>query len=403
MTPTRLAIVATHPIQHFVHFYRALAREPSIVLKLFFCSRIGVETYFDEEMKTQLSWNMDMLSGYDHEFLPEYATPPTSSAHVDNPSITDRLSAFQPDAVLTYGYATRTSLRTIAWCRFKRVPILMIGDTDDVARPFSLRNIMRRAILPVLLSQISAFLTVGDQNEAALRRMGVPRAKQFRTPYTIDEAAYGASGERRADMRARRRAQLGIAEQTFMALFVGKLSPRKRPDDLVEAARRLQKRPAMRPVHIVACGNGELFDAMRDQIDAERLPVTLAGFVNVDELPDYFAAADVLVHPSSTDPHPLVCSEAAIGGVPMVLSDRVGAIGPTDIAREEVNTLVYRCGDVGALTEILVTLAQDAPLCNAMGHASREVFAACNLDASLHGIKAALAAVRADGPGLVRA
>jgi hypothetical protein len=48
--PTRLAIVIYHPIQHFVPFYRAIAKERSIELKVFFCSRIGSETYHDPEM-----------------------------------------------------------------------------------------------------------------------------------------------------------------------------------------------------------------------------------------------------------------------------------------------------------------------------------------------------------------
>ena len=40
----KLVIVVSHPIQHFVPFYRALAQEDSIDLTVIFCSRIGCET-----------------------------------------------------------------------------------------------------------------------------------------------------------------------------------------------------------------------------------------------------------------------------------------------------------------------------------------------------------------------
>jgi hypothetical protein len=38
MKKTRLAIVVSHPIQHFVHFYRAPAATEELEVKAFFCS-----------------------------------------------------------------------------------------------------------------------------------------------------------------------------------------------------------------------------------------------------------------------------------------------------------------------------------------------------------------------------
>jgi glycosyltransferase involved in cell wall biosynthesis len=119
----------------------------------------------------------------------------------------------------------------------------------------------------------------------------------------------------------------------------------------------------------------------------------LAGFVNVDRLPDHFAAADVLVHPASRDPHPLICSEAAAIGLPMILSDRVGTIGPTDISRRDENALVYPCGDVPALADCIVRLADDPKLLEKMSEASLRIFDECSLTASVEGFMRAVAEV----------
>lgn len=70
MSRTRLAIVVSHPIQHFVHFYRALAAREELAVKVFFCSRIGMEKYFDRDMDTVIRWADDMAGSFDHEFLP---------------------------------------------------------------------------------------------------------------------------------------------------------------------------------------------------------------------------------------------------------------------------------------------------------------------------------------------
>lgn len=388
----RLAIVVSHPIQHFVHFYRAIAREPGIDLKVFFCARIGVDDYFDREMNVSIAWKTDLLSGYEHEFLPEAAGIKSSAMRaVNNPSIGTRLRAFGPDAVLTYGYSTITALRTIAWCRRRRIPLLMIGDTDNVTRRSPAKVLARRMALGSLLSQIDAFLTVGDGNEAALRTLGVPSRKMFRSPFTIDEDAYLSGRTDRPRIRAGLRARFGVGEDAFVLLSVGKLSPRKRPLDLLDAAAHVQSAGG-RPIHFLVCGNGELFDAMRARVDAERLPVTLAGFVNVDELPRFYAAADALVHPSAYDPHPLVCSEGAATGLPLLLSDKVGAVGPTDIARDGQNALVFPCGDAAAIAKAALRLRDEPRLYAEMAEASFRIFGECDIHASVAGLRGALAA-----------
>jgi len=118
-----VAIVATHPIQHFVPLYRALARQGSINLRVFFGFPMGVTSYFDEKMKTQISWSMDLLSGYEHEFLEDY-TPgtQTSFAHPNSSRLSKRLSAFNPDVVMIYGYSQANALRAIVWAKRKRCP-----------------------------------------------------------------------------------------------------------------------------------------------------------------------------------------------------------------------------------------------------------------------------------------
>jgi len=65
----RLAIVASHVIQYQDPFFRLLAEEPDVDLTVLYCSRQGAETYRDEDMKTTLAWDIDLLQGYRHPFL----------------------------------------------------------------------------------------------------------------------------------------------------------------------------------------------------------------------------------------------------------------------------------------------------------------------------------------------
>ena len=150
-------------------------------------------------------------------------------------------------------------------------------------------------------------------------------------------------------------------------------------------------------MRLVFAGDGDQRAALEREAADAGLPVTFLGFVNVDRLPDVYAAADVLVHASASDPHPLVFSESACIGLPIIASDRVGAVGPTDVARAGENTLVYPFGDVGALSEAMSALADDPKRRADMGRASTRIFESQDLAASVKGLRAAISAVLGDG------
>ena len=59
----RLAILASHVIQYQDPFFRLLASDPEIDLTVIYCSLQGAKPYRDEDMKTTLSWDLEMLQG----------------------------------------------------------------------------------------------------------------------------------------------------------------------------------------------------------------------------------------------------------------------------------------------------------------------------------------------------
>jgi glycosyltransferase involved in cell wall biosynthesis len=291
-----------------------------------------------------------------------------------------------------YGYSQITQLRTLAWCCLRNVPVLMVTDSNAVTRRTAFKRALRSALLRPLLSQIAGFLTVGDQNERALAEMSVPLEKMYRSPFTIDEGRYVLARHERASRRARVRGLHAIANDVYVGIAVGKLVSRKRTSDAVNAFANAAARSKRRQIHLLVCGNGPELSEI-EALATAGAPVTLAGFINVDQLPDYFAAADVLVHPASQDPHPLICSEAACIGLPMILSDRVGTIGPTDISRRDENALIFSCGDVAALANHVLRLEADQQLVAGMSEASLRIFNECNLEASVEGFRRAVNAV----------
>ena len=125
-------------------------------------------------------------------------------------------------------------------------------------------------------------------------------------------------------------------------------------------------------------------------ITERRLPITFLGFVNLDRLPEVYCAADVLLHPAEADPHPLVMSEAACVGLPMVVSDRVGAVGPTDIVRAEENAIITPCGDAAAIASAVDRLAREPDTLKSMSQSSLRIFSCLDQKKSVDGLLAAM-------------
>jgi glycosyltransferase involved in cell wall biosynthesis len=234
-------------------------------------------------------------------------------------------------------------------------------------------RILKHLVLPIVLRQFSALLSIGDANQRYLETYGVPRERIFRVPNMVDEG-FWARREGRTQTRADMRARLGFTDDDFVVLYVGKLIERKRPADLVAAADRLRSMAASRRrVTIMLAGDGAQRQMLEREVTAKNLPVRLLGFVNIDTLPDYYCAADALAHPAEREVFGVITVEAAILGLPMVLSDHVGAIGPTSIARPSENTLVHPCGDIDALARALHKLADEPDVAARMAAASRRI------------------------------
>jgi D-inositol-3-phosphate glycosyltransferase len=125
---------------------------------------------------------------------------------------------------------------------------------------------------------------------------------------------------------AARRA-LGIPEDAYLLLFVGRIQPLKAPDVLLRAAARLvSMRPELRDRLVVAVvggpsGSGRAQPRALQALAADlglRDATRFVDPVPQDGLPDWYRAADVTVVPSYSESFGLVAIESQACGTPVV-------------------------------------------------------------------------------------
>ncbi|NVN98850.1 MAG: glycosyltransferase family 4 protein [Geobacteraceae bacterium] len=383
----RVAIVVSHPIQHFVHLYRALAKVPTIDLLVIFAADIGVRKYFDKDMNVEIAWETDLLSGYNSVFLPESSSiQRTGFWTLNNPSIAAALGTFRPDVVQLHGYGHVTVFRALLWSKLYGVPLLLWSDSSLLFQRSLFKRVAKKIVITLLMSLFNGVLTTGSNNAAYYLNYGVPRRKLFRCPFTVDETHFAMARASIGTKRIKMRRTYGVPENAFLVLFVGKLMPLKRPQDVLHALLKTTSRSSeWSNLTVFFAGDGRLKADLEEYSVNNNLQAIFGGFINVNILPYIYAMADLLVFPSDREAYGLSAREAICLGLPLIVSDQIGCIGADDAARPQENAIVYPAGDVDALSEAIELLAIDAGLLRSMGAASLRIAEELNVDSSVNG------------------
>jgi glycosyltransferase involved in cell wall biosynthesis len=389
--PYRVAFLTSHPIQYQAPLFRALAAHPELDLTVLFCSDWGVTPYRDEGFGHQVQWDVPLLDGYAHEFLPNRARKPGVEGFWSqvNPSVVGRVRQGGWDALIVHGWARATNLMAIRAALAARVPVILRGENNLLPAVSPWKARARRAALPRFFRRASAFLAIGRHNAGFYRAYGVPEDRIFLAPYAVDNDFFLARAEALAAEKAELKRALGIDPALPVVLFSGKLTAVKRPADLLRA---FEVAASRHPAALVFLGDGALRADLEAYVKALAVPnVVFAGFRNQSELPRVFGAADVFVLPSGFERWGLVVNEAMCFGLPVIASDQVGAAG--DLVAEGENGFVYPAGDVDRLGRALERLLGDAELRARMGAASRERIRGWGIPQDVEGVRAALARV----------
>ncbi len=338
-SPPRLGILDSHPIQYHTPLYQRLASRGRVRLSVLYLRRDGLRPVVDPGFGVPICWDIDLLSGYRHDFLaagPGHPMPRRAS----------QLGAWlaAQDVVVIHGYNRPWMLLAAAICRARRIPYLVRCDAQPDGRSAGRRGLTartrrtaRHAVARTVVSASAGGLAIGSLNAEFYRDHGA-RTVVF-APHSVDNDRFaGPAPAGRADLLTR----WGLDHRLPVLMFCGKLTEIKRPLDLAAAASTLAE-----PVNVLFVGDGALAPPLRAALGGGRGVVT--GFVNQAELPSYYQSADVFVLPSQFEPWGLVVNEAMAAGVLPVVSDRVGAAPDLVAGVGEV----YRCADVAALARAL--------------------------------------------------
>lgn len=393
-TPVRLAILNSHPIQYFAPLYRRLAQERDIDLTVLYCSLQGAKAYRDQGFQTEVRWDLPLLEGYRWKLLPNLRR----RDHVGgfwslvNPAVILALRRGRYDALWVHGHGYATHVLALVTARLAGIPVLMRGETHLGLRRSGLRRWLRRLLMPLLYRRLcSVCMAIGARNREFYRSLGVPDERIVLVPYTVDNDRFGAAAARERSRGRPLRVELRIAAETPVVLFAARLTPRKRPLDLLRAYAALREQGI--EAALLVAGSGEEETRLRAYARTHAVPdVVFLGFRNQASLPAVYAASDVFVLPSEDEPWGLTINEAMACGLPVVTAAEIGAV--PDLVRHGETGVVFRTGDGESLRRALERLVTDPEGRRAMGRKARRMVEGWGLAETVHGVHVALARAR---------
>jgi glycosyltransferase involved in cell wall biosynthesis len=353
MRALKLAIVSTHPIQYYAPVFRGLASVAQLNPRVFYTwSQAQHGSLKDAEFGRTLQWDVPLLEGYEHEFVPNVAARPGPDHFfgIRNPALIRRIEGWGADAVLVYAWNFASHLAAMRHFA-GRMPVFFRGDStllDPLPAP---RRMLRRTLLTTVYRAVDVAIAVGSNSRDYFEWCGIAPQDIEVAPHSVDTRRFAADDNSRAAHTSAWRAQLGIAPDARVFAFAGKFIAKKDPLLLMDAFERVSA-----PAHLVLFGSG----AMQAQLQARAAAhprMHVLPFQNQAAMPLAYRLGDVFVLPSRGpgETWGLALNEAMACGRAVIASSRVG--GARDLIIPGITGWQFAAGDVDGLAQILNTCA----------------------------------------------
>ena len=318
-------------------------------------------------------------------------------------AVMGRLDTLRPDAVCVSGWGLAVSLAALEWASRKRVPVVMLSESNefDESRSWPKEFIKRR-----LVGLCSSGLAGGTPQADYLVKLGLPGKHVFTGYDVVDNRFFEEEARKIRD----RRWEIGKEKSPYFfacarfgkkknlpglirayTRYLGEVKSKKlkvegesvalecsKLSTLDIAGPAVASQPLWRPstsFELVIAGEGGerslIEQTIRDYGVADH--VHLVGPKGYGELPSYYAHASAFIHASTTEQWGLVVNEAMAAGLPVLVSNRCGCAA--DLVKDGENGSTFDPTNEEQMADLMLRISSDEERRKEMGRKSREIIA----------------------------
>jgi glycosyltransferase involved in cell wall biosynthesis len=246
-------------------------------------------------------WNTNSLK-HDHLFLTDITA--TRNPLLKGWSIWKYLNQLNPGAVITCGF-TLPMLYVMLWAFVKRKKRIVNTDAwIKIEEPYSyFHKLIRKCIYP----SAHAVIPVSQKGKQMFQSYGIKEERIFISHYAIDND---------------RSKQYWESTKTYHLMFSGQMIDRKMPLFFCDVVSTLKKEfPELK---ILILGSGVLKNDFIDRLKKDQIDFHYPGFVQPEELPEYYGSARLFLFPTMSDSWGVVANDAMAAGTPVITCANAG-------------------------------------------------------------------------------
>ena len=208
-------------------------------------------------------------------------------------------------------------------------------------------------LLKTMLKTADAMWVPGNAGMEAYQNFISKPIPIYQGAYTNDADRIWENYCHALQQRSELKEKYRVSNDKTVFLFVGKLIPSRHIEILCESLLSLGS--VRNRIEVIVCGNGPTENILKSYMK-QGLDIVHVESVSLSELEDLYAISDAYIHPGG-EPYSLALYEAAICGLPIVASKKVGAV--SDCVQDQKNGIITNYLDVQSYTEAMTQIAEN--------------------------------------------
>lgn len=335
----KIGIIVGHPTQFEGPLFQYITKEKIVGLEVIYYDSKRMNNVYDPELKMDLNWGIDLLSGYEYFVVPEKYIFFW---------IKNKLKTGAYDLFIINGYNRLTLLYAIVLGKIYCKSIGLRLDTVEFTNNNSFKKFFKKILYRIFNKVFDQFFAIGTLTKKFLNSVGVPENKISIFSYVVDNDFFNKSSQLTLDEKLWLKGKLNIPVKAQVIVSVAKFSAREAPWDLLKAFSLIKDRN----LHLLLVGDGPIRNELEEYANNNfKKQVTFTGYVKYPELPKYYGISDLFVHTSNNEPWGVSVQEAMASGLPIITSELVGS--SVDLIKEGQNGFIYKTNNIKELKDKL--------------------------------------------------
>lgn len=308
----------------------------------------------------------DTVKGLNKEILFAGEMLETIPALAVKEATKEALDRYKPDIVVTAGYHDTAAQAAAKWAKANssKAVLMMESWKGDKKRWW----IKEKAKAWMIKRWYDRAFVGGWRHHLYALSLGFHPRHIWRGLDVVDNNHFKANAAKYRTNEAELRRKYKLPLRYF--LCVSRHSPEKNLKGLLRAYKLY--REYYKEWGLVLVGDGPQRNELeRYAHDQQLCSVVFTGWVQYEKLPMYYAMATAFILPSISEPWGLVVNEAMASGLPVLVSDKCGAL--PEMCWRGINGYDFDPHNVNEIVKVLSAISSNVERCAFMGRVSEEI------------------------------